>query len=85
MEKRFGSTIPYTVGLEEEFQLVDPSTRELAPAIEAVLDALPSRSELMAPRAFPRLRRDAHASVLERREVDQGSVRGSERGCEGGE
>jgi carboxylate-amine ligase len=52
MEKRFGSTIPYTVGLEEEFQLVDPSTRELAPAIEAVLDALPSGSELMAPELF---------------------------------
>src|SRR3712207_9335937 len=30
MERRFGSTAPFTVGVEEEFQLVDPSTRELA-------------------------------------------------------
>jgi len=52
MEKRFGSTTPYTVGLEEEFQLVDPSTRELTPAIEAVLDTLSSGSELMAPELF---------------------------------
>jgi carboxylate-amine ligase len=52
MEKRFGSTTPYTIGLEEEFQLVDPSTRELAPAIEAVLDTLPSGLDLMAPELF---------------------------------
>src|SRR5918998_2755763 len=52
MEKRFGSTTPYTIGLEEEFQLVDPSTRELAPAIETVLDTLPSGFDLMAPELF---------------------------------
>ena len=52
METRFGTGRPYTVGVEEEFQLVDPSSRELAPAIEAVLDAAPEGSERMAPELF---------------------------------
>ncbi len=39
MENNFGGTPPYTVGIEEEFQLVDPATRELAPAAEKVLAA----------------------------------------------
>jgi len=39
MEARFGATAPYTVGIEEEFQLIDPGTRELMPAVEAVLAA----------------------------------------------
>ena len=52
MERRFGASGPYTVGVEEEFQLVDPSTRELAPAIEAVLDAAPAGPERIAPEFF---------------------------------
>ncbi len=52
MEKRFGASAPYTVGVEEEFQLVDPSTRELAPAIEAVIGATPVGSERMARELF---------------------------------
>jgi carboxylate-amine ligase len=39
MDTNFGATAPYTVGIEEEFQLVDPSTGELSPAIDAVLAA----------------------------------------------
>src|SRR5919202_1711336 len=39
METNFGPTPSYTVGVEEEFQLVDPSSRELVPAIDAVLAA----------------------------------------------
>jgi hypothetical protein len=39
MEDRFGASAPFTIGVEEEFQLVDPSTRELAPAIEDVIGA----------------------------------------------
>src|SRR5215210_7465963 len=39
METSFGSTPAYTVGVEEEFQLVDPASHELVPAIEAVLAA----------------------------------------------
>jgi carboxylate-amine ligase len=52
MQTRFGATPPHTVGLEEEFQLIDPSTRELAPAIEAVLDAAPAGPERIAPELF---------------------------------
>ncbi len=39
MESRFGATAPYTVGVEEEFQLVDPATRALTPAVDEVLAA----------------------------------------------
>ena len=52
MEKRFGSTTPFTVGLEEEFQLVDPSTRELAPAVEEVIRLAPDGSEWIARELF---------------------------------
>ena len=39
MENNFGATPPYTVGIEEEFQLVDPATGELSPIVEKVLAA----------------------------------------------
>src|SRR5919112_1375915 len=39
METNFGATRAYTVGIEEEFQLVDPASHKLVPAIEAVLAA----------------------------------------------
>jgi carboxylate-amine ligase len=39
METNFGATPAYTVGVEEEFQLVDPVSRSLVPAIESVLAA----------------------------------------------
>ncbi len=39
MENGFGSTEPYTVGVEEEFQLVDPASRGLAPVVDEVLAA----------------------------------------------
>ncbi len=39
MDAHFDATAPYTVGIEEEFQLIDPSTRELTPAVEAVISA----------------------------------------------
>jgi glutamate---cysteine ligase / carboxylate-amine ligase len=39
METNFGATRAYTVGIEEEFQLVDPVSRALVPAIDAVLAA----------------------------------------------
>jgi glutamate---cysteine ligase / carboxylate-amine ligase len=35
----FGATAPYTVGVEEEFQLVDPVSRGLTPAVDGVLAA----------------------------------------------
>jgi glutamate---cysteine ligase / carboxylate-amine ligase len=37
METSFGATPTYTVGVEEEFQLVDPTSLALVPAIDAVL------------------------------------------------
>jgi len=52
MENRFGTSAPFTIGAEEEFQLVHPSTRELAPAIEAVIGAAPSGSERIARELF---------------------------------
>src|ERR671913_303722 len=39
MESGFGATAPYTVGVEEEFQLVDPGSRALSPSVDAVLAA----------------------------------------------
>src|ERR687894_2103564 len=39
METNFRATPAYTVGVEEEFQLVDPTSHKLVPAIEAVLAA----------------------------------------------
>jgi hypothetical protein len=39
MERNFGATAPYTVGVEEELQLVDPTSLALVPAIDAVLAA----------------------------------------------
>jgi len=39
MESGFGATAPHTVGVEEEFQLVDPGSRGLTPAVDEVLAA----------------------------------------------
>ena len=39
MDGGFGATAPYTVGVEEEFQLVDPASRGLTPAVDEVLAA----------------------------------------------
>src|SRR5215210_5850333 len=52
MDKRFGSGRPYTVGAEEEFQLVDLSTRELTPAVGDVLGAASEDFGLMVPELF---------------------------------
>jgi carboxylate-amine ligase len=51
MDKRFGSGRPYTVGVEEEFQLVDPSTRGLVPAVGEVL-AVSDTVGLLVPELF---------------------------------
>ena len=39
MDSGFGATAPYTIGVEEEFQLVDPGSRGLTPAVDEVLAA----------------------------------------------
>ena len=49
MEHRFRGT-PFTVGIEEELMLIDPSTLELAQGIEAILDDLGAQfSEQVKP------------------------------------
>jgi glutamate---cysteine ligase / carboxylate-amine ligase len=54
METNFGATPAYTVGVEEEFQLVDPTSLALTPAIDGVL----------AERAAAGLPEDSVASEL---------------------
>ena len=39
METNFGASAPYTVGIEEEFQLVVPGTLGLAPLVDGVMAA----------------------------------------------
>ena len=39
METNFGASAPYTVGIEEEFQLLDPASLALTPAIGDILAA----------------------------------------------
>ena len=39
MKTNFSASPPYTVGIEEEFQLIDPSSLALVPAIEDTLAA----------------------------------------------
>jgi carboxylate-amine ligase len=71
METNFGATPAYTVGVEEEFQLVDPASLALVPAIDAVLAAraavgIPEdcvASELLA--SFLELRSPVYGTVAE--------------------
>ena len=71
MEINFGASAPYTVGIEEELQLVDPQSLALVPAIDAVFAArdaagLPAdsvASELCA--SCVELRSPAYGTVAE--------------------
>lgn len=68
MEPNFGVSSPYTVGVEEEFQLLDPGSLALVPAIGEVLAAeesanLPVASELLA--SFLETRSPVYATVAE--------------------
>ncbi len=71
METNFGASAPYTVGVEEELQLVEPTSLALVPAIDAVLAArdaagLPEdsvASELSA--SCVEVRTTAHRTVAE--------------------
>jgi carboxylate-amine ligase len=71
MEINFGASVPYTIGVEEEFQLVDPESFALVPAIDAVLAArdaagLPTNfvaSELLA--SFLEMRSPVYGTVAE--------------------
>ena len=71
METNFGATPTYTVGVEEEFQLVDPTSLALVPAIEVLLEARAAMglaensvtSELLA--SFLELRSPIYGTVAE--------------------
>src|ERR671923_145382 len=69
VETNFGATPAYTVGVEEEFQLVDPASRELVPAIDAVLAAV-GGARLPADSVASEL----SASCVERRSPIYGTV-----------
>ena len=53
MESNFGTSTPYSLGIEEEFQLVDLETLELAPRVEEVLAAFDGQA--VADRVMPEL------------------------------
>jgi len=53
METRFGTSTPYSLGIEEEFQLVDSTTLELVSGIEPILGAL--HGETVEKRVKPEL------------------------------
>lgn len=54
METNFGTSTPYSLGIEEEFQLVDPLTLELVPLIEPILAAVSGETirERVGPELF---------------------------------
>ena len=68
METNFGWSTPYSVGLEEEFQLVRADGYELVSRIEAILSAF--EGEPVEPRIKPEL----HQSVVETSTKISGSV-----------
>ena len=53
MDTNFGTSTPYSLGVEEEFQLVDAETFELVSGIEPILAAL--RGEAIGERVKPEL------------------------------
>ena len=57
METRFGTSTPYSLGIEEEFQLVDATTFELVSGIEPILGAL--HGETVEKRVKPELLQSA--------------------------
>jgi glutamate---cysteine ligase / carboxylate-amine ligase len=69
MKTKFGASAPYTVGIEEEFQLVDPATWELTPLIERVIAAREA-----AGLAAGSLASELSSSCLELRSPVRGTV-----------
>src|SRR5512136_2293901 len=53
METNFGTSTPYSVGIEEEFQLVDPDSLELVSSIEPILASV--GEETIRERVAPEL------------------------------
>ncbi|MCW2960553.1 MAG: glutamate--cysteine ligase [Thermoleophilia bacterium] len=42
----FGQSTPYSLGVEEEFQILDPATMELAPAVDQILEGISDADKL---------------------------------------
>lgn len=59
METNFGNSTPYSLGIEEEHQILDGATLELQPGIEALLASFDG--DAVRPRVKPEL----HQSVVE--------------------
>ena len=53
MEKNFGTSTPYSLGIEEEFQLVDPDTLGLVSRVEPILESI--AGETIRERVEPEL------------------------------
>ncbi len=67
-----GAACPWTVGIEEELILLDPSDWSVANRVEDVLEALPGEVAV-------RTARETHACVLELRTGPHGTVAGAAR------
>jgi carboxylate-amine ligase len=57
LDNNFGSSTPYSVGIEEEYQILDPDNLELVSGIEAILSAF--AGEVVRPRIKPELLQSA--------------------------
>src|SRR5271169_46961 len=57
METNFGTSTPYSLGIEEEFQLVDLETLELVSRIEPILET--AAAETIRERVEPELLQSA--------------------------
>src|SRR6266481_2594829 len=53
VETNFGRSTPYSVGIEDEYQILDEVSYELAPRVEQILDSF--AGELIEPRIKPEL------------------------------
>jgi carboxylate-amine ligase len=57
LDNNFGSSTPYSVGIEEEYQILDADSFELVSGIEAILSAF--SGEVVRPRIKPELLQSA--------------------------
>ena len=64
VEERFATSTDFTIGLEEEFQILDPGTLALTGGFELLRDSAPRRlRERIARRAALERDRGRHAAL----------------------
>ena len=56
LDHRFGQSAPYTLGVEEEYMLLDPQTWDLVQHIDSMGDGRSSAPVTAPPRSRPRPR-----------------------------